>query len=108
MLKDSDDISDIELQSIVKGVSINGFWKKDKLLLNALKLGPDHLDKVNSALGRRYSEEVRMTILILLYLEEKLQDSKPKWQLIYKKADKWLESQNINFTSLKDQLNSII
>ena len=95
-----------DMNSILTAFNMEGYWNFDPKVLNALKIPANALDLLVDALKQPEAvcKQIAMTLLIIRYLEVKHADTEAKWQLIRKKALRWLLSKGVDY----DQFKAII
>ena len=66
-----------------------GFWEKDERIGNILGVGLQRLEGPSGT-----DTELWVTMLVILFLEEKLDDHKNVWEFVVEKARDWVGSQD--------------
>eukprot|EP00828_Plagiopyla_frontata_P038680 TRINITY_DN5078_c0_g1_i3.p1 TRINITY_DN5078_c0_g1~~TRINITY_DN5078_c0_g1_i3.p1 ORF type:complete len:293 (-),score=36.12 TRINITY_DN5078_c0_g1_i3:75-953(-) len=88
----------ISLSDLQQNQKLSGYWEYDKKTLNKMNLQEDKIQKLmpeSVKLKGDQKDDIWMTIVTLLWLEEFEQKNKQSWILFAKKAYEWLIKQGI-------------
>lgn len=80
------------LLKILQKQKHEGFWEYDSEVLGIIKIKIDIVKVLADNLQNKL-----LTIIILYYLENKMQKSKGAWILIFNKAKEWLRGEGVNY-----------
>ena len=70
-----------------------GFWEKDKRISQILGVDEETLKSKTWKGAKKVSEKVWVTILVIIFLEEKMDDVQDVWELVVEKAREWYGKQ---------------
>lgn len=102
------------LGEIIDQQEMYGNWNWNKATLNSINVDEQKAtSNIPIALKGKISDQntlmsVWITILALTVLQLKYADSKPSWQLIFKKAVQWLNKLGVSFTEFKELASKLI
>eukprot|EP00828_Plagiopyla_frontata_P023023 TRINITY_DN2958_c0_g1_i3.p1 TRINITY_DN2958_c0_g1~~TRINITY_DN2958_c0_g1_i3.p1 ORF type:complete len:343 (-),score=69.69 TRINITY_DN2958_c0_g1_i3:25-1053(-) len=99
-------IEESPLTYLIEKQKFSGFWQYDQEILKKLKLQEQKIQNLMPELIKLKGEKkqnIWITIVILLWIEEFLQEKKQSWILIAKKGQEWLIKQRIQLHEYKNQ-----
>eukprot|EP01016_Furgasonia_blochmanni_P041683 TRINITY_DN5448_c0_g1_i10.p2 TRINITY_DN5448_c0_g1~~TRINITY_DN5448_c0_g1_i10.p2 ORF type:complete len:137 (-),score=37.35 TRINITY_DN5448_c0_g1_i10:301-711(-) len=93
------------LKTVVESQELDGHWAWRDGLLGEMKIRlkstTDFIDELKGVnwgkIETKERESIVMTILVLAWLENRLEEKKKMWRLIYLKGVDWLKSKGINY-----------
>ena len=97
------------LTKVISKAKMEGSWIFDKNILQTeLKCTPEVLELIRKAVeDLKLSDDMIMTLIVLVWMEKHHSEVKAKWSLIARKAERWLKSQDVDSAAVQQTLTAI-
>ena len=92
------------LHTIISLQHISGFWSPSHQLAQILSLTKETLKR-----GAKENRNMWTTVLVVIFLEEKMGESKGVWDLVVEKARAWLDREGVgDWTDLTEEAREVV